>query len=59
MEEWKDGRMEEGKTGCAMVSEEGGRMEGWGRREWRKGGDCLNHRLRGLHGFHRLKSLNG
>ena len=36
-----------------------GRMEGWERRRWRKGGDCLNHRLRGLHGFHRLESFNG
>ena len=46
---------EGGEEGWKLEKMEGwkkGNTEEWERREWRKGGDCLNHRLRGLHGFH-------
>ena len=67
-EGWKRGNREGEMAGYVIVSEGGeegwklekmegwkkGNTEEWERREWRKGGDCLNHRLRG---FHRLESL--
>ena len=63
MEEGKSGRRVGGICDRQWGGEEGwklekmegwkkGNTEEWERREWRKGGDCLNHRLRGLHGFH-------